>query len=123
MAEHVGAGGGIATGAGAGAGTGGDGAASSAAAIVGLGSRRRDGRLLNQLRPFTAEQGLINRADGSAKLSAGGSSVIVGVYGPMKPRAARLERADAAVVTVTVKSTDGTASTVAVPVRSLGVGA
>ena len=59
---------------------------------------RRDGRLFNQLRPPSSEQGLLNRADGSAKYTVSKliifcdilsnniiqdkTSVLVAVYGP-----------------------------------------
>lgn len=99
---------GVGAGAGAGAEMNRSAAASGATMpVLGAGKRRRDGRKLNQLRPFVAQQGFINRADGSAKLSVGDSSVIVGVYGPMKPKAARMERPDEAVIAVSVTTSDG----------------
>jgi hypothetical protein len=36
-----------------------------------MGKRRRDGRLANQLRPMAAEFGVLNAADGSARLTMG----------------------------------------------------
>eukprot|EP01091_Cochliopodium_minus_P018817 TRINITY_DN7727_c0_g1_i1.p1 TRINITY_DN7727_c0_g1~~TRINITY_DN7727_c0_g1_i1.p1 ORF type:complete len:239 (-),score=44.84 TRINITY_DN7727_c0_g1_i1:26-742(-) len=43
---------------------------------------RKDGRKSNQMREISVEQSLLNRADGSAKLNLGDTSVIVAIYGP-----------------------------------------
>lgn len=43
---------------------------------------RGDGRTNNQLRPLACELGLLHRADGSARFSHGGTSVLVAVNGP-----------------------------------------
>lgn len=48
--------------------------------------KRIDGRSAAQLRPFASELALLNRADGSARLVAGDSSVLAAVYGPKKPK-------------------------------------
>ena len=44
---------------------------------------RRDGRRRDQLRALECEQGLLHRADGSARVNQGETSVIVAVYGPI----------------------------------------
>jgi exosome complex component RRP46 len=54
----------------------------------------------NQLRAMSAEQGPLQRADGSAIFTQGGSSVLVAVYGPGQAVASKLERPDRAVVGV-----------------------
>eukprot|EP00735_Rhodelphis_limneticus_P014048 TRINITY_DN8027_c0_g1::TRINITY_DN8027_c0_g1_i1::g.20140::m.20140 TRINITY_DN8027_c0_g1::TRINITY_DN8027_c0_g1_i1::g.20140 ORF type:complete len:244 (+),score=33.61,sp/Q9LX74/EXOS5_ARATH/43.27/2e-43,RNase_PH/PF01138.16/4.1e-28,RNase_PH_C/PF03725.10/0.087 TRINITY_DN8027_c0_g1_i1:69-800(+) len=55
---------------------------------------RADGRTANQIRPLACEQGLLNRADGSARFSHNKTSVIVAVYGPgdVKPWNEKLDR-------------------------------
>ncbi|KAJ1550956.1 exosome non-catalytic core subunit rrp46, partial [Cladochytrium tenue] len=45
-------------------------------------SSRSDGRSATQLRPMQAGLGPLLRADGSAKFSSGGTSVLAAVYGP-----------------------------------------
>ena len=50
------------------------------------GLRRIDGREAHQLRPPSLEEGLLNRADGSARVNAGHTSVIAAVFGPMQGR-------------------------------------
>ena len=50
------------------------------------GLRRTDGREAQQLRPPALEDGLLNRADGSARVNAGHTSVIAAVFGPMQGR-------------------------------------
>lgn len=74
---------------------------------------RSDGRLLNQIRPFSLEQGLLNRADGSIMYSHEKTSVIVGVYGPVEA-SVKVEKIEGAVVQVEISS-----STVADGVKEL----
>eukprot|EP00243_Klebsormidium_subtile_P004092 TRINITY_DN17870_c0_g1_i1.p1 TRINITY_DN17870_c0_g1~~TRINITY_DN17870_c0_g1_i1.p1 ORF type:complete len:248 (+),score=28.67 TRINITY_DN17870_c0_g1_i1:295-1038(+) len=59
------------------------------------GSLRKDGRTFNQLRGMVCDRGLLHRADGSAKWSQDGTSVLVGVYGPknMPPKREDPEKA------------------------------
>jgi exosome complex component RRP41 len=45
-------------------------------------SRRADGREPNQIRPPCLEDGLLFRADGSARLTLGNTMALVGVFGP-----------------------------------------
>eukprot|EP00903_Cladosiphon_okamuranus_P020023 g18392.t1 len=72
-----------------------------------LSSTRRDGRQANQLRPLAAEQGILNRADGSARFVQGNTSVLAAVYGPAPAKSARSERADGATVDVNFKPESG----------------
>ena len=76
----------------------------------GNSKRRRDGRLVNQMRPLAAEFGIIGAADGSAKFSCGDTSVIVAVYGPRKPRSVKAENPAQAVLDVSVSSGVGQSS-------------
>lgn len=73
-------------------------------------TRRRDGRSDNQIRPLAAEQGILNRADGSARFLQGNTSVLAAVYGPAPAKVARLEKADAATVDVNFKPESGITS-------------
>lgn len=68
---------------------------------------RRDGRKANQIRPLAAEQGILNRADGSARFVQGNTSVLAAVYGPAPAKSARMERADGATVDVNFKPESG----------------
>jgi exosome complex component RRP46 len=45
-------------------------------------SSREDGRSPNTLRPLSANQGLLNKADGSACFAQGNTVVLAAVYGP-----------------------------------------
>lgn len=72
-----------------------------------LPTTRRDGRKANQIRPLAAEQGILNRADGSARFVQGNTSVLAAVYGPAPAKSARLERADGATVDVNFKPESG----------------
>lgn len=76
-------------------------------ATMALAPSRRDGRSANQIRPLAAEQGILNRADGSARFVQGNTSVLAAVYGPAPAKSARLERADGATVDVNFKSENG----------------
>lgn len=73
-------------------------------------TRRRDGRSDNQIRPLAAEQGILNRADGSARFLQGNTSVLAAVYGPAPAKAARMEKADMATVDVNFKPESGITS-------------
>lgn len=79
----------------------------AAAAPPMTSTRRRDGRNDNQIRPLAAEQGILNRADGSARFLQGNTSVLAAVYGPAPAKVARLEKADAATVDVNFKPESG----------------
>ena len=90
--------------------------------------RRQDGRTFDQLRPLICEQRLINRADGSARISAGEQfphafemiaqskpgfagqcAVLVAVHGPRQSPSPRREDPSALTIAVTVKPASGTA--------------
>lgn len=71
---------------------------------------RRDGRSANQIRPLAVEQGILNRADGSARFVQGNTSVLAAVYGPAPAKSARMEKADRATVDVSFKPESGMAS-------------
>lgn len=73
-------------------------------------STRRDGRNANQIRPLAVEQGILNRADGSARFVQGNTSVLAAVYGPAPAKSARLEKPDAASVEVNFKPESGMTS-------------
>jgi len=61
---------------------------------------RRDFRNNNQIRPCSAELGLLSEADGSCRFSQGQTSVIASIYGPSTPKYARLEEFDKACLEV-----------------------
>lgn len=44
---------------------------------------RRDGRMRTEMRPQTIKQSVLTSADGSARIRAGATDVLVAVYGPM----------------------------------------
>lgn len=71
---------------------------------------RGDGRTANQIRPLAVEQGLLNRADGSARFVQGNTSVLAAVYGPAPPKATRMEKLDRARVNVEFKIESGSSS-------------
>ncbi|CAB1096903.1 unnamed protein product [Ectocarpus sp. CCAP 1310/34] len=68
---------------------------------------RRDGRRANQIRPLAAEQGILNRADGSARFVQGNTSVLAAVYGPAPAKALRMERPEGATLDVSFKPESG----------------
>ncbi|CAM9432677.1 unnamed protein product [Scytosiphon promiscuus] len=68
---------------------------------------RRDGRKANQIRPLAAEQGILNRADGSARFVQGNTSVLAAVYGPAPAKSVRMERAEGATLDVNFKPESG----------------
>lgn len=84
-------------------------AASAASFSSAASAVRKDGRSNSHLRPFVSDVALLNRADGSARLSAGGSSVLVAVYGPKQPKSARMAKPDRASIEVVVKPPKGVA--------------
>mmetsp|Transcript_11753 Transcript_11753/g.35829 ORF Transcript_11753/g.35829 Transcript_11753/m.35829 type:complete len:245 (-) Transcript_11753:79-813(-) len=63
---------------------------------------RRDGRASRELRGLKIEQDLLERCDGSARLSSGGTVVLAAVYGPMECPV-RSQEVDQASVSVTVR--------------------
>jgi len=63
--------------------------------------KRVDGRFDNQIRPIETEQGLLNKADGSAKFTQNKSSVLAAVYGPIEVKSARKEKILKSVIEVT----------------------
>ncbi|CAM9285289.1 unnamed protein product [Choristocarpus tenellus] len=71
---------------------------------------RRDGRSMNQVRPLATEQGLLNRADGSARFAQGNTSTLAAVYGPAPAKFAFLEKSDRATVDVTFRQEKGLGS-------------
>jgi exosome complex component RRP41 len=49
-----------------------------------VNGKRLDGRALNECRPIKMQLGVVDRADGSAQVSFGGTEAIVSVYGPRR---------------------------------------
>jgi exosome complex component RRP46 len=74
-------------------------------------AKRHDGRLGNELRPFACEQGALFRADGSARMSHGNSTVLVAVYGPGQAKSRRSEQIDRVTIDVCFKLEKGIVST------------
>ena len=72
-------------------------------------SRRRDGRLAGQLRPLSAEFGVLPSSDGSARLSQGDTSVLVSVFGPRPARSLRHEDPHGSTLEVVVLPPSGAA--------------
>ncbi|RQM20845.1 hypothetical protein B5M09_003698 [Aphanomyces astaci] len=60
-----------------------------------------------EIRPLSCEQGLLNRADGSARFSHGSTSVVASVNGPAAAKNRRQEKVDAATLEVVFKSDKG----------------
>lgn len=56
--------------------------------------KRHDGRKNNELRPLSCEQGALFRADGSARMSYGNTTVLVAVHGPGQAKTRRHEQID-----------------------------
>ncbi|KAG1704063.1 hypothetical protein DVH05_006076 [Phytophthora capsici] len=69
--------------------------------------QRQDGRAGNELRPFASDQGALFRADGSARMSHGTSTVLAAVYGPGQARNWRAEKMDKATLDVCFKLEKG----------------
>ncbi|KAG7389805.1 Exosome component 5 [Phytophthora boehmeriae] len=69
--------------------------------------QRQDGRAGNELRPFASEQGALFRADGSARMSHGSSTVLAAVYGPAQARNWRNEHVEKATLDVCFKLEKG----------------
>lgn len=63
---------------------------------------RSDLRSVLDLRPFTAEIGLVSEADGSALISVGNTKVLVSVFGPAPPKYARHEQYNQATVEIEI---------------------
>mmetsp|Transcript_5239 Transcript_5239/g.14861 ORF Transcript_5239/g.14861 Transcript_5239/m.14861 type:complete len:271 (-) Transcript_5239:93-905(-) len=73
--------------------------------------RRPDGRQTNgSLRPLAAEVSTLHRADGSASLSSGSTTVLAAVYGPLAPRNPSRERSDGAIVSVVFRHSSSSSS-------------
>ncbi|GLD95282.1 hypothetical protein PINS_up003926 [Pythium insidiosum] len=70
-------------------------------------TKRHDGRAGNELRPFACEQGAHFRADGSARMSHGSSTVLVAVYGPGQAKSRRNEQIDRVTIDVCFKLEKG----------------
>lgn len=68
-------------------------------------SSRPEGRPTNALRLLHAEQGLLNRADGSARFSMGRTTVLAAVFGPVQ-MGIRSEQPEKAVIEVTISSSE-----------------
>lgn len=49
-----------------------------------VGEKRLDGRTLKEMRPIEMELGVVDRADGSARVAFGNTEAMVSVYGPRK---------------------------------------
>ncbi|KAL4158214.1 hypothetical protein PRNP1_003993 [Phytophthora ramorum] len=75
--------------------------------MVATTPKRLDGRAGNELRPFASEQGALFRADGSARMSHGSSTVLAAVYGPGQARNWRGEKTDRATLDVCFKLEKG----------------
>ncbi|NXR10064.1 EXOS5 protein, partial [Semnornis frantzii] len=58
------------------------------------------------LRPFSCEQGLLSRPDGSAAFLQGDTSVLAGLYGPTEAKASR-EQPDKATLEVLLRPKTG----------------
>lgn len=88
---------------------------------------RPDGRSTGSiLRPLSCEISCLSRADGSAKFSAGQTSVLAAVYGPAAPRVAQREKATEAVIGVVFKhgsKSGGSSSVGSNKALSVGYGA
>jgi ribonuclease PH len=72
-----------------------------------VAAKRRDGRSGNELRAFAADQGALFRADGSARMSHGSSTVLAAVFGPGQAKSRRSELIDRASVDVCFKLEQG----------------
>ncbi|KAF1334253.1 Exosome complex exonuclease rrp46, partial [Globisporangium splendens] len=70
-------------------------------------AKRHDGRAGNELRPFASDQGALFRADGSARMSHGNSTVLAAVYGPGQAKSRRNEHIEKATLDVCFKLEKG----------------
>ncbi|KAG5192510.1 ribosomal protein S5 domain 2-type protein [Tribonema minus] len=68
---------------------------------------RFDGRTGDQIRGLFADQGILNRADGSVRFGAGNTSVLVAVYGPAQPAQQKKEKPDRAIIEVSWRADKG----------------
>lgn len=62
------------------------------------GAKRADGRTADELRPFEAKVGVINRADGSAMFKSGKTIALAAVYGPRELHPKFLQNPEKAVL-------------------------
>ena len=79
--------------------------------VATIPQQRQDGRAGNELRPFACEQGALFRADGSARMSHGRTTVLAAVHGPGQARNWRSEKTDKATLDVCFKLEKGVTST------------
>ncbi len=61
---------------------------------------RLDGRAIDEMRPLTAEVGILPAADGSAMVTHGLNVAVAAVYGPVEAHPRKIQRQDRAVVDV-----------------------
>lgn len=73
--------------------------------------KRGDGRAGNELRSFASDQGALFRADGSARMSHGNSTVLAAVYGPGQAKHRRQEHISRVTLDVCLKLEKGLTST------------
>ncbi|KAK9760020.1 exosome non-catalytic core subunit rrp46 [Basidiobolus ranarum] len=71
---------------------------------------RPDGRKSDEIRPLYCSQGLLNRADGSARFEHGKSAVLCGIHGPMEVKINQ-EQLDKATLEVVFRPMVGLPST------------
>lgn len=62
--------------------------------------KRLNGRKFDQMRPVKMEVGVLNRADGSARVTMGGTIALAAVYGPRKLHPKHLQKSDRATLRV-----------------------
>lgn len=67
---------------------------------------RRSGRVATEMRKISVSQGVLTRADGSARIKMGATDVLVAVYGPMECPVPR-QRSDAVQVHVSYRKREG----------------
>ncbi|OQS01950.1 U4/U6 small nuclear ribonucleoprotein Prp4 [Thraustotheca clavata] len=72
--------------------------------------KREDGRSVQEIRPLACEQGLLNRADGSARFNHGTTSVMASVSGPAPAKIRRQENVNQATLDVVFKAEKGVAT-------------
>ncbi|GAX26833.1 exosome complex component RRP46 [Fistulifera solaris] len=71
---------------------------------------RPDGRSANSLRPLSCELGCLQAADGSALWKAGNTHVLAAVHGPIAPRIAMEEHAEAFRIQVVIQTSSSNCS-------------
>jgi ribonuclease PH len=82
------------------------------AGIVGKTSRPDNLRGHHQIRAMWCEQGIIHRADGSARMAFGETVAIAAVYGPKLLKASRVDDTSAVAVSVSISSASHSAGTI-----------